>query len=85
LATKLNLQIHSPPPHHPLHTPIFLGHTSDDEIITIELGRQTQSVLEKMGMAVTWREHAEGGHLGFLETKGLDDVVAFLNEVLDRR
>jgi len=36
-------------------------------------------------MAVTWREHVEGGHLGFLATKGLDDIVAFLNEVLDRR
>ncbi len=64
-----------------LKTPVFLGHTTDDEVIDVELGQQARAVLEKMGMKVTWKEHQEGGHLGLLDTKGLDDVVAFLGEV----
>jgi len=68
-----------------LKTPVFLGHTIDDEVIDFELGQQTRTVLEKMGMKVTWKEHQEGGHLGLLDTKGLDDVVAFLGEVTGQR
>ncbi len=47
----------------------------------MKLCQQARAVLEEMGMKVTWKEHQEGGHLGFLDTKGLDDVVAFLGEV----
>lgn len=81
----LGLQIESVPTHDPLNTPVFLGHTSDDEVIDVQLGQQTRSVLEKMEMAVTWTEHRHGGHLGFLATKGLDDIVAFLKELHGRR
>ena len=69
-----------------LSTVVFLGHTKDDEIIDVKLGQDMRLVLEAMGMRVTWNERNEGGHLGFLETAGLDDVAAFLaKEVGGRR
>ena len=63
-------------------TPVFLGHTIDDEVIDIELGRQARSVLQTMGMNVVWREVQEGRHLGMLRTSGLDAIVAFLRREL---
>lgn len=63
-----------------LDTPVFLGHTTDDEVIDVELGRQSVTVLEIMGMKVTWKEFLDGGHSGFLDTEGLDDIVAFLTK-----
>lgn len=36
---------------------VFLGQTSDDEVIDVRLGQQTRSVLENLGMAV----NLEGG------------------------
>jgi len=35
-----------------LDTPVFLGHMLDDEIIDVELGQQTRTILEEMGMKV---------------------------------
>ena len=64
------------------HTPIFLGHTSDDEVIDVQLGRNSRAVLEEMGFKVSWKDHQEGGHLGFLETEGIDDIKTFLTNVL---
>lgn len=64
-----------------LDTPVFLGHTRDDEVTDIELGEQSRCILEKMGMKITWREHQEGGHLGLLDSAGLDDVAAYLGEL----
>lgn len=62
-------------------TPVFLGHTLDDEVVDLELGQQARDGLMRLGMKVTWAEHKEGGHLGLLDTKGLDDISAFLTGV----
>ena len=61
-------------------TPISLGHTADDEVIDVELGRQALETLQKLGMKVTWHEKAQGGHLGLLETDGLDAMADFLRQ-----
>jgi len=66
-----------------LRTPIFLAHNTDDEVIDIRLGREARDVLRGLGMIVTWKEEEHGGHLGMLESKGLDSVVAFLKGVGD--
>ena len=65
-----------------LDTPVFLGHTADDEVIEVELGRQTRVVLRGLGMMkVVWHEDTDGGHLGLLKSAGLDRVVDFLREI----
>ena len=69
-----------------LQTPVFLGHAADDEIVDVDLGRDGCNILAKLGTDVTWTKHAEGGHLGFLETRGLDDIVDFLiKKVIERK
>lgn len=60
-----------------LATPVSLGHTTDDEVINVELGRRTRDVLLEKGLEVLWFEESKGGHLAMLETAGLDSVVAF--------
>ena len=67
-----------------LGTPILLGHTTDDEVIDIELGRQAFEVLDNLGMRVTWKELPDGGHLGMLKTEGLDSIVTFLDGLVHR-
>ena len=66
-----------------LGTPVLLCHTTDDEVIDIELGQQACEALKRMGMNVTWKEQKDGGHLGMLKTTGLDTVVAFIRDTLD--
>ena len=66
-----------------LDTPVWLGHTTDDEVIDIELGRQACEVVRSLGMKVTWTEQKEGGHLGLLKSAGLDSIVEFLKEVMN--
>ncbi|KAI9780933.1 MAG: hypothetical protein M1816_002625 [Peltula sp. TS41687] len=43
-------------------TPVFLGHGLDDEVISIELGKQIHRVLSGLGVQVTWKEYQECGH-----------------------
>ncbi|KAL8692934.1 MAG: hypothetical protein Q9218_002136 [Villophora microphyllina] len=68
-------------------TPIFLAHCVDDEIIDIELGRQARDALGSLGMSIVWKEEKEGGHLGMLNTSGLDTIATFLRDwgILDRQ
>ena len=66
-----------------LGTPVLLCHTTDDEVIDIELGRQACGVLKNLGMNVTWKEQKDGGHLDILRTSGLDTIVGFLRETLN--
>ena len=65
-----------------LDTPVFLCHTADDEVIDVELGRQTRDVLRGLGMkTVVWHEETDGGHLGMLKSAGLDRIVGFLRMI----
>ena len=63
-------------------TPIFLGHTADDEVIDVELGREMRDLLKSKGMKVVWEEKKDGGHLGMLKPTALDSVVAFLKNII---
>jgi lysophospholipase II len=64
-----------------LHTPSFLSHTADDEIIDIVLGKQMRDTLGSTGLhAVVWKEYESGGHW-IPEPEGFEDVVEFLSEV----
>jgi lysophospholipase II len=65
-----------------LHTPSFLSHTADDEVIDIVLGKQMRDTLGSTGLhAVVWREYESGGHW-IPEPEGFEDVVEFLSEVV---
>ncbi|KAI0802640.1 lysophospholipase II [Xylaria sp. FL0064] len=54
-------------------TPIFLGHTEDDDIIPIEYGLELQNFLSSQGLRVEWTEYDEGGHW-VNEPQGVDDI-----------
>ncbi len=81
---KLGFNSLSPQPEEApmLQTPIFLAHTTDDEIIDVQLGQQARDVLLGLGMKPIWKEEEEGGDLGMLKTGELDGVVAFLQGVV---
>lgn len=67
---------------HLLHTPSFLSHTADDEVIDIILGKQMRDTLCSTGLhAVVWKEYESGGHW-IPEPEGFEDVVEFLSEVV---
>ena len=62
-----------------LTTPVFLGHGSDDELVTLGQGEKIRDVLVRMGMRVEWHAYDECGH--WLKEPGeYDDLVAFLEE-----
>jgi predicted esterase len=66
-----------------LHTPVFLGHGTDDAYIDIELGRQTKSLLSKIGLQVDWKEYSgaeDEGHW-FKVPDEMDDIYHFLKRV----
>lgn len=65
-----------------LATPVFLAHTTDDEVIDVELGRQARDILLEKGLDVVWCEENTGGHLAMLKTAGLDRIVAFLDQII---
>ncbi|KAI0439841.1 lysophospholipase II [Xylaria telfairii] len=60
-------------------TPIFLGHSADDDIVPIENGRELRDILQSRGFEVEWREYNEGGHW-VNEPQGVDDMVQFLSK-----
>ena len=84
-SEALDLRIPAPTTGEPhLDTPIILLHTSDDEIVDVELGHQARNVLGRLGFHVRWKEENQGGHLSILETQGLDSISMFLKEVTMR-
>ncbi|KAI1355814.1 lysophospholipase II [Xylaria sp. FL0043] len=58
-------------------TPIFLGHTEDDDIVPIEYGLELQNFLSSQGFRVEWTEYDEGGRW-VNEPQGVDDIVRFI-------
>lgn len=63
------------------NTPMLLEHCADDPLVRIQNGRGLRDVLTSFGANVTWKEYADGGHW-FHTPTGMDDVVAFLQKVL---
>lgn len=77
-----------PPPEIPLsqatEIAIVLAHTTYDEVIDVELGRQARDVLvhSLRYKRLVWHEEQEGGHLGMLTTKGLDWIGGSLKLII---
>ncbi|KAK8144535.1 hypothetical protein G3M48_005652 [Beauveria asiatica] len=65
------------------NTPILLEHCVDDPLVRIQNGRGLRDVLTSFGAKVTWKEYPDGGHW-FNSPSGADDVVAFLQKVLQQ-
>jgi predicted esterase len=60
-------------------TPIFLGHSIDDDTVPIKNGRRMWDVLVRsLRLNAQLHEYADGGHW-VNEPQGVDDIVEFLN------
>ncbi|RVX68396.1 hypothetical protein B0A52_07396 [Exophiala mesophila] len=60
-------------------TPIFLGHSMDDDTVPIKNGRRMRDVLvHSLQLNAQLHEYADGGHW-VNEPQGVDDIVEFLN------
>lgn len=60
-------------------TPIFLGHSIDDDTVPIKHGRRMRDVLVRsLRLNAQLHEYADGGHW-VNEPEGVDDIVEFLN------
>lgn len=63
------------------NTPILLEHCVDDPLVMLANGQALRETLKGFGAQVAWKEYPDGGHW-FNSPAGMDDVVAFLNQVL---
>lgn len=59
--------------------PVFLGHSRDDNVISVGHGRTLRDILGQFpnDLKIEWHEYEEGGHW-LNEPQGVDDIVAFL-------
>ncbi|KAI3338720.1 lysophospholipase II [Ustulina deusta] len=65
-------------------TPVFLGHSIDDEVVPIKNGRDLRDTLQSRRLQVEWREYEDGGHW-VNEPQGVDDIARFINShMLDK-
>ncbi|KAI1141797.1 phospholipase/carboxylesterase [Hypoxylon sp. FL0543] len=59
-------------------TPVFLGHSQDDEVVPIKEGLDLYHILRERGNdRVTFCEYKNGGHW-INEPEGVDNIVAFI-------
>ncbi|KAJ0114169.1 hypothetical protein J7T55_008004 [Diaporthe amygdali] len=62
--------------------PVFLGHSSDDPVVSVSHGRALRDTLKRFSDIfgeVEWHEYEDGGHW-LNEPQGVDDLVAFLKK-----
>lgn len=62
----------------PPSIPIFLSHSSDDDVVPVQNGRTLRDILERF-QAVDWHEYEDGGHW-INEPQGVDDIASFLKQ-----
>ena len=60
------------------HTPVFLGHGTEDEKVPVELGREAASCFDALGGIVRWEEYEGLGH--WYSADMLADVIKFVQE-----
>ncbi|KAK6071974.1 phospholipase/Carboxylesterase [Seiridium cupressi] len=65
-------------------TPVFLGHSKDDNIVPFENGRALRDHLSYHGQVVDWHEYESGGHW-INEPEGVDDIVSFLDRYMPEK
>ncbi|KAK6223967.1 hypothetical protein LQW54_000113 [Pestalotiopsis sp. IQ-011] len=58
-------------------TPVFLGHSHDDNVVPIDNGIALREYLKQTGFAMDWHEYNVGGHW-VNEPEGVDDIAGFL-------
>jgi len=62
--------------------PIFLEHSRDDPVISVENMAGIRDTLGKLGFEdVIWHEYEDGGHW-INEPQGVDDFVNFLRQAM---
>jgi len=60
------------------HTPIFLAHGTDDNVVPLHLGESTRVLLERDNYVVTWRTYPMPHSVSALEIR---DIAEFLRAV----
>ena len=60
-------------------TPVFLGHSTDDEGVPIENGLALCCGLRKLGFVCEWKQYEDAGHW-VDEPVGVDDISEFLKK-----
>lgn len=59
-------------------TPVFLSHSTDDDVVPIQNGKKLRDTLRSvLDSGVEWHEYESGGHW-INEPQGVDDIVGFL-------
>lgn len=61
------------------HTPIFLGHGDQDDVVPLEYGKNVMEALQAMGINLEWKVYAEQGHW-YKVPDTIDDIVRFFGE-----
>lgn len=67
-----------------LDTGVFLAHAVDDLVVPVDEGRKLSVTLLDLGFIVKGKEYGNGGH-GINEPQGVDDMVAFLLPVIEKK
>ncbi|KAJ5106651.1 alpha/beta-hydrolase [Penicillium angulare] len=69
-----------------LSTPVFLSHGTDDNLVSVELGRQATQVLQSLGVSVERSEFtgAEADGHWIKEPEGFDQITWFLQNQIEK-
>jgi lysophospholipase-2 len=65
-------------------TPVLLQHCEDDLVVPVENGKSLTARLKHMGMQVRWECFEDGNHW-LNEPQGMDGIVRFIKEVMEKR
>ncbi|KAF1851097.1 alpha/beta-hydrolase [Cucurbitaria berberidis CBS 394.84] len=66
-----------------LAMPVLLQHCRDDGVVPVQNGEDLVERLRSMGMQVKWESFENGGHW-LNEPRGMDGIVRFIEEVMER-
>ena len=62
-------------------TPIFMAHGLHDEVVALQFGARTRSLLLQHGYPLQWREYAMGHSVC---TDEINDISAWLTDILEQ-
>lgn len=78
---EISLSASSIPSQSVTKTPVFFGHSQDDDIVPFELGNDLRQIINKLGFDVTWKKYEDKGHQ-IHPVHGVDDMCLFLQRVM---
>lgn len=58
-------------------TPVFLGHSTADNVVPIENGRALRDYLSQFRSPIVWHEYVSSEHW-IVEPQGVDDIITFI-------